>query len=61
MADHVRMTSPMLKAMTHPLRRRIVSLMRPVTSSASISSSATDQARSVLDKFEVTGTGAAMS
>lgn len=25
---HVRMTSPMLKAMTHPLRRRIVSLMR---------------------------------
>lgn len=28
MADPVRMTSPMLKAMTHPLRRRIVSLMR---------------------------------
>ncbi|QFG67884.1 winged helix-turn-helix domain-containing protein [Ornithinimicrobium pratense] len=28
MAAHVRMTSPMLKAMTHPLRRRIVSLMR---------------------------------
>ena len=29
MADHIRMTSPMLKAMTHPLRRRIVNVMAP--------------------------------
>lgn len=29
MADHIRMTSPMLKAMTHPLRRRILTLMGP--------------------------------
>lgn len=31
MADHIWMTSPMLKAMTHPLRRRIISTMRPDT------------------------------
>lgn len=31
MAEHIQMTSPMLQAMTHPLRRRIMALMDPET------------------------------